>query len=66
MNDFFIILIKTTVFIFCYITVSKALLKYVKRRNNSADYHDAEIIVISVIGSAVVTSIVKYIIRIFI
>jgi len=66
MNDFFLILFKTAVFIVSYIAVSKAALKFFTKRNSSAKLWDVEIIVVSVISAVFLTSAAKYILRFFI
>lgn len=66
MNDFFLILLKTAVFIISYLAVSRAALKYFIKRNPSANILDIEIVVVSVILSVSITSIVKHIFKLFI
>jgi len=66
MNDFFIILFKTVIFIISYFTVSKFVFKFFKKRNLSAEFWDVEIIVVSVISAVIFTSIAKQVIKFFI
>ncbi|MCL1864686.1 MAG: hypothetical protein FWF73_02620 [Spirochaetes bacterium] len=66
MNDFFIILSKTAVFIISFIFISKIVLTFIKKRNPSAARWDIEVIAVSTIIAAIITSIFKHIIKIFI
>ncbi len=66
MNDFFLILFKTSVFIISYIAVSGRVLKYFQRRNTSAKITDIEIIAVSAVISAIITSAAKHILKLFI
>jgi len=66
MNDFFIILFKTVVFIISYFAVSNYAFSYFKKRNPSAEFWDVEIIVVSVISAVFITSAAKYILKLFI
>ena len=66
MNDFFMILTKTAVFLISYFLVSKYVLKFFKKRNPSAELRDVEIIVVSIFFSVFITSAVKHILKIFI
>ncbi len=66
MNSFFLILFKTAIFVISYIAVSKIMLNFFKRRNVNADFRDIEIVVVSVVSSAVITSVFRLIFKLFI
>ena len=66
MNDLYLILFKTTVFILSYFAVSKGVLKFFKKRNPSAKLTDIEIIAVSVVPAAFITSAAKHIFKLFI
>ena len=66
MNDFFMILFKTFVFLLSYAFISKAVLKFLKKRNPSAKLWDIEIIAVSVVSSVIITSAIKHIFKLFI
>jgi hypothetical protein len=66
MNDFFIILSKTIIFIISFTLVSKFFLEFLKKRNPNANRWDIEVIVISTLIAAIITSIFKHIIKFFI
>lgn len=65
MNDFFIIVFKTAVFVFSYFIISNRALKFFKKNNTSSDLYDIEIITVSVISSAFITSAAKHILKFF-
>jgi len=66
MNDFTLILSKTIIFALSFIFVSKIVLNVLKKRNQSAKRWDIEVVVVSVIIAAIITSIFKHIIKYFI
>ena len=66
MNDFFIILLKTVIFIISYIFISEIVLRILKKKNSSASRRDIEVVAVSVIIAAIITSIFKHIIKYFI
>ena len=66
MNDFFLILSKTVIFIISYIFISKIVLEFLKKRNPSANRWDIEVVVVSTIIAAIITSISKHVIKYFI
>ncbi|MCL2155248.1 MAG: hypothetical protein FWH53_06260 [Leptospirales bacterium] len=66
MNDFFIILSKTIIFIISFIIVSNIVLKFLKKRDSSVNRWDIEVIAVSTIIAAIITSFFKHIIKFFI
>jgi len=66
MNDFFMILFKTAVFLISYAFISRAALKFFRKRNSSAKLWDIEIISVSAVLAVIVTSAVKHIFKLFI
>lgn len=66
MNDFFMILFKTAVFLISYSAVSKFAFNYFKKRNPSAELWDVEIIAVSAISAVFITSAAKHLFKFFI
>ncbi len=66
MNDFFMILLKSGVFLISYAVISRAVLRFLQKRNPSAKLWDIEIIAVSAVFSVIVTSLVKHILKFFI
>jgi energy-converting hydrogenase Eha subunit A len=66
MNDFFIILLKTIIFIISFIFFSKIVLSFLKKRNPAAERWDIEVIAVTTIFAAIITAIFKHIIKFFI
>ncbi len=66
MNDFFMILFKTAVFLISYSAVSRLTFNYFKKRNPAAEFWDVEIIAVSVISAVFITSIAKHLLKLFI
>ena len=60
MNDIYLILYKTLIFILSYIVVSNIFYKFLKKKKESINLWDVEIIVISVITATLVTLFFKY------
>ena len=63
MNDFFIILSKTVIFVISFIFISKIVLYFLKKRNSSLKRWDIEVVVVSTIIAAIITSIFKHVIK---
>ena len=66
MNDFFIILFKTVIFIISFIFFAKVVFRFLKKRNRSVNRWDIEVIVVATILAAIITAIFKHIIKFFI
>lgn len=66
MNDFFLIIFKTSVFVISYMAVSNYALKFFIKRNSKAELWDVEIMAVSVISAAFITSFVKHFVKLFI
>jgi len=66
MNVILMVLFKAAVFLFSYIAISRSVLKFFKKRNPSAELTDIEIIAVSVVSAAFITSAAKYILKHFI
>ena len=65
MNDFFTILFKTVIFVISFIVISKIFLVFFKKRNPDAKRWDIEVIVVSTLIAAIITSISKHVIKHF-
>jgi energy-converting hydrogenase Eha subunit A len=63
MNDFFLVLSKTIIFVISFIVTSKIVLEFLKNRNPAVKRWDIEVVVVSTIIAAFITSISKNIIK---
>ena len=63
MNDFFIILSKTAIFVISFIFMSKIVFDFLKKKNLDENRWDVEVIVVSTIIAAIITSIFKRVIK---
>jgi hypothetical protein len=60
------IIFKTAVFIISFYFISKTALKIIRKRNPMAQLFDIEVVAVSVIFAAVITSVFKQIVKILI
>ena len=66
MNDFFLVLSKTVIFVISFIFMSNIVFKFLKKRNSSVNRWDIEVIVVATIMAAIITSIFKRVVKYFI
>jgi hypothetical protein len=66
MNDFFIILTKTVIFIISFIFFAKVVFRFLKKRDPSVNRWDIEVIATAAILAAIITGIFKHIIKFFV
>ena len=66
MNDFFIILTKTVIFIISFIFFAKVVFRFLKKRDPSVNRWDIEVIAAATILAAIITGIFKHIIKFFV
>ena len=63
MSVFFLIIFKTAIFLISYYAVANITLNFLKKRKPFTDFWDIEVIVVSVIAAAFITSAIKSIIK---
>ena len=61
MSDFFLILSKTIIFVVSFIVISKIVLEFLRKKNSSVKRWDIEVVAVSVIIAAIITSICKHV-----